>query len=269
MSATVIPTNELDIILAIELPFWIPIKTGNYILRNAKSIWVRNDLWIVSGGNIADDADPPPDIIVNEDQVTDEEILERRTRGNASYFHKRKMKTTFTRTISDDSIGGIAIPSKPTDELYQELDKTVFESLQKKGKLDDFLHDANLFIEHYSTLINPQNASREVRPVSFYETMIHLRVNFLTEHFRIDYITRITPDWIMVDQPHPLSRVKDHGILEEFKEATKKSPPVAFHQLEWIKTLNCRREKRYQDALLHATITLEALAHIYLTAEGI
>lgn len=46
------------------------------------------------------------------------------------------------------------------------------------------------------------------------------------------------------------------------------SPAVKFHQLEWVKTMNYRREKRFQDALLHATITLESLAHKFMSAKG-
>ena len=269
LAITTLPSNKLLVALAIELPYWIPIKSGDYTLHNERTIRLRNDLWMVSTGNVADDPDPPSDFIANEEQVIDEAVLENRTGGQAKYLHKRKMNTTFTRTISDISPEGLLLATRPSDDWIEQLNKTVFGTLQNQNRLDEFLEDANLFIDLYSTIINPRNASREVRQVSFYETMIHLRINLQTEHFRFENLTRITPDWKMVGQPYPPSRVTNHTILKEFCETIQSSPPVAFHQLEWVKTLNYRREKRYQDALLHASITLETIAHIHLFAKGI
>ena len=47
-------------------------------------------------------------------------------------------------------------------------------------------------------------------------------------------LTRITPDWKMFGQPHPLSHVKGHKILELFKETIQNRPSIEFHQLEWL-----------------------------------
>lgn len=270
MTSTVSPSNGIIVSLAIELPYWIPIKSGKYTLQNGRAIKVRNDLWMISTGNIIDDSvDPPSDFIVNEEQVTDKAVLENRARGQARYFHKRKMNTTFTRYHPDILPEPLLTATTPSAEWRGQLHNVVFGTLQDQSILDEFLKDANLFIDLYSTIISPQNPSREVRSVSFYETLIHLRIVCRTEHFHFEDLSRISPDWKMAGQPYPPSRVGTHKDLKVFKDTIVSCSPPEFHQLEWIKTLNFGREKRYQEALLHATITLEALAHIYLSAKGI
>jgi len=64
--------------------------------------------------------------------------------------------------------------------------------------------------------------------------MIHLRISLRTDNFLIENLTRITPDWKMFGQPHPLSHVKGHKILELFKETIQNRPSIEFHQLEWL-----------------------------------
>jgi len=260
--------NQTDVYLAIELPYWIPLKSSDYILPNNRTIKVRNDLWLVSSNNIVDTPnDFPPDIIVNEVQVEDEAFLEKKVVGEKQYFHKRKMRTTFSRPLTFTPTKRVVNAPSPSDEWIQQHTQAVFGILQQYTVIEKFMEDANLFIDLYSTLISPQNPSREVRQVSFYESMIHVRMVCRTNKFHFEHLTRITPDWKMVDQPHPPSRVRDYSALKEFKETIRMSPPVTFHQLEWVKTMNYRREKRYQDALLHATITLESLAHQFMSAK--
>jgi hypothetical protein len=262
-------SNQTTVSLAIELPYWISIKSGEYTLQNNKSIGVRNDYWLVSTENIADNPDPFPDFIVNEEQVIDSDFLRKKTAGRSQYYHKRKMNTTFTRSHSVIPMKGVVVATPLSEEWKEQLEFAVFGILQQQSVIEKFLEDANLFINLYSTLISPQNPSREVRQVSFYETMIHVRIICRTESFHFENLTRISPDWKTAGQPFPPSRVRDHTILETFKETLQNCSPPEFHQLVWLKTLNYRREKRYQDALLHASITLEALVHLYLSARGI
>jgi len=262
-------SNETIVSLAIELPYWIPIKSGEYTLQNNKSIKVRNDLWLVSTGNIADNPDPFPDFIVNEEQVIDSDFLKKKTAGRSQYFHKSKLNTTITRTRSIIPLKGVISATPLSDEWVDQLERAVFGILQQQSVIEGFLEDTNLFINLYSALISPQNPSREIRQVSFYETMIHVRIICRTDSFHFENLTRTTPDWKMVGQPYPPSRIRNHRELKAFKETLQLCAPPEFHQLEWIKTLNYHREKRYQEALLHATITLETLTHIYLSAKGV
>jgi len=225
-------SNEIIVSLAIEVPYWIPIKSGEYQLQNNKSIKVRNDFWLVSTGNLVDNPDPFPDFI--------------------------------SRSHSIIPLKGIITATPLSIEWEAQLENTIFGILQQQSKIEEFLEDTNLFISLYSALISPKNASREVRQVSFYETMIHVRIICRNDKYHFENLTRMSPDWKTVGHPYPPSRVKDQAALKTFKDTISTSGPPEFHQLEWMKTINYRREKQYQDALLHATITLEALAHIYL-----
>ena len=94
-------TTDIIAILSIELPFWIPIESGDYTLTNKRILKLHNDFWLVSVGNIIDGPfDAPYEFIVNEIQVADQEYLERITGKAAKYYHKKKTKTTFTRAFT-------------------------------------------------------------------------------------------------------------------------------------------------------------------------
>ena len=123
--------NQTDIYLAIELPYWIPIKSFDYILSNNRTIKVRNDLWSVSSANIVDTPnDFSPEFIVNEEQVEDDAFLEKKVVGEKQYFHKRKMKTTFTRSLTIMPKKGVVNAPSLSDKWIQQLTQTVFSILQ-------------------------------------------------------------------------------------------------------------------------------------------
>jgi hypothetical protein len=264
------PSKEIIIDLAIELPFWIPIKSGEYSLKGDRSARIRNDLWLVSITNIVDGpVDQPFDHIVNEGQVTDKKFLQNLIRGHARYYHKRKMKTTFTRSLSIIPMKG-AISAQPPSEVWQQqMSQLVFGLLQQQSRLEGFLDDINLFIDVYSTLINPQNPTREVRRVNFFETMVNVRMICKTEKYLGVIITKVTPDLKMAGLPFPAFRVKGNEKLSEFREIMRNLDGPAFHQLQWVKSLNYKREKRYQEGLIHTAITLESVVHLYLSAQGL
>jgi len=263
-------SKEIIVDLAIELPFWIPIKSGEYDLTNDRNARIRNDLWLVSITNIIDGpVDQPFDHIVNEIQVIDKEFLEKKARGNTQYFHKRKMKTTFTRSFSITPMKSVISAQPPSEVWQQQIDQLVFGLLEQQSRLEEFLDDINLFIDLYSTLINPQNPSREVRRVNFFETMVNVRILCKTEKYHGKVITKVTPDWKMIELPFPSFRIKGSEELSEFRETIQSLDSPALHQLQWVKALNYRREKRYQEALIHAAITLESLVHLYLSAQGL
>ncbi len=209
--------NSTAVSLAIELPYWIPIKSGEYPLQKNRSIGVRNDLWLVSTDNIVDNPDPFPDFIVNEEQVADRVFLEKITGDKSKYFHKRKMNTTFMRSRSVTPLKGIVSASPLSDDWVKQQEFAIFSILQQQSVIEEFLEDANLFIDLYSTLISPQNPTREIRQVSFYETIIHVRIICRTDSFHFENLTRISPDWKMIGMPYPPSRVKDHEALKTIR----------------------------------------------------
>lgn len=261
-------SNSIIVVLAIELPFWIPIKSGEYNLMNDRMVKVRNDLWLISIANIVDGPiDQPFDYIVNEMQVADKEFLERKTRGTAQYFHKKKMKTTLTQAFTIVPIKGVITAKALSKEWQRQIDQVVFGMINQEAMLENFLDDTNLFIDQYSTLINPQNPSREVRQINFFETAVNARIIFQNEEFHYENITKITPDLKMADLPFPSFKVGKSEKLRAFREKMQNLNKPAFHQLQWVKVLNYRRERRYQEALLGAAITLETLVHLYLKAQ--
>ncbi len=261
---------EILVALAIELPFWIPLKSGFYNLPKDRTLKIRNDLWMVSTGNIVDEPTGKfSDHIVNEDQVADDSYLEQLAGDGPRYFHKRKMKTTFTRSFSVPLAIGDIKADHLSEIWMQQIRRLVFGFLQEQEWLEELIKDVNTFIDLYSSLINPQNPSREVRRVSFFETMVNVRiVVFKKERPYVVFIERVSPDWATIELPFPACRVASHQKLNEFKDTIAGLDPPEFHQIQWIKALNDRREKQYQEALIHAAITLESLVHLYLSACG-
>lgn len=176
------------------------------------------------------------------------------------------MKTTFTR--------GLIIKQAKTSakvgtvKWQRQLERIVFHHVSKE-RCGQLLIDINLFLDHYCTLISSSNPSREVRRVSFYETKLRILVSLDSGGARYLYSTQITPDERMADFPLPRFRVKRIGESQVFKDLIQTIESPSFHQLQWAKTLNQNREKRYQEALLNAAITLEAISHLYLKAKGL
>lgn len=95
---------------------------------------------------------------------------------------------------------------------------SVFGLLQQQSRLEEFLDDINLFVDLYSTLINPHNPSREVRRVNFFETMVNVRIICKTEKYLGIIITKVTPDLKMAGLPFPAFRVKSNEELSKFRE---------------------------------------------------
>jgi len=261
-------TTDIIAILSIELPFWIPIESGDYTLVNKRILKLHNDFWLVSVGNIIDGPfDAPYEFIVNEVQVTDQEYLERITGKAAKYYHKKKTKTTFTRAFTITPKNGALSAQEGTENWWQQLNRVVF-SLISFDKYDELLSDINSFLDNYSTIIITSNHYREVRRVSFYETMLRILVWADTGEFRFLYHTQLAPDIRMADVPFPHFRVRRIGESRIFEETIQAIEIPSFHQLQWAKALNHNREKRYQETLLSASITLETLTYLYLAAQG-
>jgi hypothetical protein len=261
---------EILVALAIELPFWIPLKSGFYNLPKDRTLKIRNDLWMVSTGNTVDEPTGKfSDHIVNEDQVADDSHLEQLAGDDPRYFHKRKMKTTFTRSFSVPLAIGDIKADHLSEVWMQQIRRLVFGFLQKQEWLEGLLEDVNTFIDFYSSLVNPQNPSREIRRVSFFETMVNVRiVVFKKGQPYAEFIEKVSPDWATIELPFPAFRVTNHERLNDFKDTIVGLAPPEFHQIQWIKALNDRREKQYQEALIHAAITLESLVHMHLSALG-
>ena len=263
-------SNKIIVVLAIEMPFWIPIKSGEYSLKKNCKVKIRNDLWYVSTANLVDGPlDQPFDHIVNEVQVDDKAFLERFTGKTAQYYHKKKMKTTFTRSSFYYPVKGRVTAQPFSKEWQHQINQLAFGWLQRQSVLEQFLNDINLFIDLYCTLIIPKNHSREVRRVNFYETMVNVLLDVKTEHLHYIYRTKIAPDMKMADVPYPSFRVTRPEILDLFRNTIQNLGEPAFHQLQWANTLNHNREKRFQEALVGAAVTLESLAYQYCSARNL
>lgn len=259
---------EIMVVLAIEMPFWIPIESGEYSPKKNCKVKIRNDLWYVATANLVDGPiDQAFDYIVNEVQVDDNAFLERFTGKTAQYYHKKKMKTTFTRSLSFIPYRGKVTAQPISEEWQHQIIQVAFGLLEQQSKLEELLDDINLFIDHYCTLISPQNQSLEVRRVNYYETMVNVRLDVKTEHFHYIYRTKIAPDMKMSDVPFPPFRVCSDHDLDMFRRTIRDLKEPSFHQLHWFRALNHKREKRYLEALFDAAVTLETLVHLYLTPQ--
>lgn len=261
--------SDITVILSIEIPFWIPIESGEYPLNNERSVKLRNDFWLVSVRNIIDGPlDRPFEFIFNEAQVTDHDFLERLSGKSAKYYHKQKMRTVFTRGFLITPAEGTLTAQPGTEAWEKQLNQVVF-NLISIDEYHEFLDDINSFVDHYCALISTSNPTREVRHVSFYETVVRIQVHTLIEGTMFMYLTRAAPDFAMSGIPYPSLRVRKKGDSGIFKETILNSESPVFHQLQWARASNHYRENRYQEALLSAAITLEALTHQYLMAKGL
>ncbi|MFW9889561.1 MAG: hypothetical protein ACFFER_15340 [Candidatus Thorarchaeota archaeon] len=262
-------THEITLIQSIELPFWIPIKSGEYKLPKNKKIKVRNDLWLISTANIVDDSlDLPYEFIVDEIQVSDNEYLERITEGRVRYFHKRKMKSTIIRSSSLLPFEGVFSAEPGSDEWKEQVQKTVLGSSLSLA-IQGIIDDTNEFIDYYSTLIGMNHQAGEMRPVSSYETVLRIFATAKVGDLEYSYPTKIIPDYNMIDLPFPLFCICNEDNLALLRHTLESIEEPSFHQLQWIRTLNHMREKRYQEALLSAALTFEALAYNYLEVKGL
>jgi hypothetical protein len=252
---------------SIELPFWIPIRSGEYKLPQNRKITIRNDFWLVSISNLVDGhLDRTNEFIVDEIQVSDNEYLERITEGNAQYYHKRKMKTTIVTDVRHIPPEGL-ITAEPGSESWKEQ---LHRMLRDAGRyMHNFLHDINQFIDYYQSLVCISNQATEVRRVSSFDTMVRVAVSVEIGDVRYSFPNVYAPDFRMANLPFPQYQVRDDQILVQFQDTLETLDAPSFHQIQWIRTLNHVREKRYQEALLSASLTLEALVYSSVENNGL
>ncbi len=262
-------TDDIDVIIAFELPFWIPIESGEYSLDDNRIVRVNNDLWLVVTGNIIDGPhDTPFEYMVDETQVTDQKLIKHFFGNSAQYYHKEKMKTTLTRTFNITPKEGV-ISAEPRTESWEYQLETVVFSLINRKRYQDLLQDINSFIDLYCSYIETTNPVREVRNVSFYDIIVRALVTLKPQGTLILYPINIARDNKMMRIPQPSFRVQKKGNSDLFRRIILNHKTLTFHQLQWAKALNHNREKRYQEALLSGAIALESLIHQFLNARGI
>jgi len=260
-------SHKITSVQSIELPFWIPIKSGEYTYPDRQKITIHNDLWLVSVANLVDG--PLTDqleFVVDEIQVADDEYLQKLTAGHAQYYHKRKMKTTIVSNVGHFPPKGL-ITAEPGTESWKE-------QLRELGRgagqhMHNTLRQINAFIDYYCSLISVNRNATEVRHVSSYETMVRVIINVEKDGIHYSFPASFSPDLHMANLTFPLYRVRDEERLVSFRETLKNLDTPSFHQLQWIKTLNHEREQRYQEALLSASQTLESLVYEYIAAKGL
>ena len=264
-------THRISISHSIELPFWIPIRSGEYSLPGnvIRKLSLRNDLWLVSIANIIDSRlDHPYEFVVDEIQVSDSEYLENITGGKAQYYHKRKMKTTAIRNTSLLPFEGL-FSEEPGSDAWKEQVKKVIEGTHGSHTAERILDDLNELIDRYCVLISVNHRAEEVRHVSLYEALVRIFVTAEAEGVRYSFPTTFIVDMSKADLPFPPYCIPDDEKFDSFQKTLESLEQPAFHQLQWVRTLNHVREKRFQEALLSATQALEALAHNYLKVKGL
>jgi hypothetical protein len=206
-------THEITLTHSIELPFWIPIKSGEYKLPENKKIKVRNDLWLVSIANIVDDSlGHPYEFIVDETQISDREYLERITEGSAKYFHKKKMKSTITRNLVLLPFKGVFSAEPGSDAWKRQVQEAVLNS-SSMSTIQRILDDTNEFIDYYSSLISVNHQAEEMRRVSSYETVLRIFATAKVRDLEYSYPTKVVPDYYMIDVPFPLFCIRDEDNL--------------------------------------------------------
>jgi hypothetical protein len=264
MKVPIDKTHEITLTHSIELPFWIPIKSGEYKLPKNKKIKIRNDLWLVSIANIVDDPlDYSYEFIVDETQISDDECLKRITEGRARYFHKKKMKSTIIRDLRLYPFEGVFSEEPGSDTWKEQVQKAAFSG-SPMYRIQEMLDDTNEFIDYYSSLISVNHQAGEMRRVSLYETMLRIFITAKVDDLEYSYPTKVVPDYHMADLPFPLFCIRDENRLTSLRDALESIEEPSFHQRQWIITLNHLREKRHQESLLSASVTFEALVHNYL-----
>lgn len=247
---------------AVELPFWISIESGKYKLPNGRELNLRNDLWLLTLGNIVDDK--PDDLgflILNEKQINNQALHDRLV-GKSSHYHKRKMKTTLTRPIDIVPIKG-ALTAQPGTKEWSDQLETVVMKVVPFEKHQELLDDINSLLDYYVAIISPALTFGEVRRVSFYDVMLRIIINEQAGGTVYYYSLNQTPDIRMADIPYPPFKVRVKGHSERFRETLETLKAPAFHKLQWAQTINHMREGRFQEALLSSAIVLEALAYRY------
>ena len=220
---TIIPefdnSHKISTTQYVELPFWIPFKSGEYEFPKNQKIEIRNDLWLVSTDNIVDGALKEPfEFIVDELQIVDRNYLDKLTNGKGQYHHKSKLKTTIIRKF-------VHIPFKGsiTEEAGSEAWKDqIHEAMRGTGKqIHQTLDVINQFIEYYSSIIHMNEQMGEMRQVSSYETMIRYTVYVEKDGVEYSYPSTFAPDMRMFNLPFPLHRVRDAQELAEITEVLK------------------------------------------------
>ncbi len=263
-------THVITISYSIELPFWISIRSGEYklpeipgMVRN--KLTLRNDLWLVSTANIVDSRlISPYEFIVDETQVADRDYLNRITGENARYFHKRKMKTTAIRNVSLLPFEGVFSEKPGTDAWKKQVEEATTNAGHEPSMTEHILRDLNQLIDRYCAVLSMNDVAEEVRHVSSYETLVRVFVTAEAEGVKYAFPSKFIMDRSIADIPFPPYYIPDNDKFISFQEALESLEEPVFHQLQWIRTRNNLREKRYQEALLSATQTLEALAYKYL-----
>ncbi len=261
-------SRKFNVAFAVELPFWISIESGKYKLPNGRELNLRNDLWLLTLGNIVDD--PPNNLgflILNEQQI-DDQVLHDRLIGTSTHYHKRKMKTTLTRPIEIIPIEGALIAQPSTEGWTHQLEKVLMNVIPFE-KHQELLDDINSFLDYYVAIISPALSFGEVRRVSFYDVMLRIIINEEVSGTVHLYSLRQTPDIRMADIPYPPFRVRVKGQSQQFRDVVQTLKAPAFHQIQWAQTLNHMREGRLQEALLSCAIILEALAYRYWSEKAI
>ena len=137
-------SKEFFVGIAVELPFWVSLESGRYTLPNERELNLRNDFWLLSVGNLVDT--PPERIgfsILNEKQIEDQDLLAQLNRNDLQY-HKRKMKTVFTRPLSIIPVEGAVTAKEGSEEWV--------------GQIEGVLINCVPFKKHQELLLNPAAA---------------------------------------------------------------------------------------------------------------
>jgi len=265
------PSRKFNAIFAVELPFWVSIESGTYTLPNEedttppRELNLRNDLWLLSMGNIVDDK--PENVqyyAMNEKQIEKQDIIDKLLDDRSQCYQKRKMKTTLTRPVEIIPVKGVVTAKTGTPEWIAQVEKVLMTTIPFEKHLE-LLDDINSLIDYYVAIVNPVLSFGDVRRVGFFDVMFRVVINVKTESANYLHSLRYTQDIKMADLPYPPYRVKVKGYSHRFKEAMMSPITPSFHQIQWAQTINHLREGRPQDALLSCAIVLEALAYQYWT----
>jgi hypothetical protein len=178
------------------------------------------------------------------------------------------MKSTITRNLVLLPFKGVFSAEPGSDAWKRQVQEAVLNS-SSMSTIQRILDDTNEFIDYYSSLISVNHQAGEMRRVSSYETVLRIFATAKVRDLEYSYPTKVVPDYYMIDVPFPLFCIRDEDNLTLLQNTLESLEEPSFHQLQWIKTLNHIREKRYQEALLSAAVTFEALVYNYLEVKGL